>query len=88
MALAEFPDPKAAAHRNAVTMKSWVHKRFGELTDELATTAPVSDPAALADELVVVMEGVYASAQALGATGPARRARAIAETLIDVAARK
>ena len=31
------------------------------------------------------MEGVYASAQALGAGGPARRARAIAETLIDAA---
>lgn len=31
------------------------------------------------------MEGVYTSAQGLGATGPAKRARAIAETLIDVA---
>jgi hypothetical protein len=31
------------------------------------------------------MEGVYASAQALGAGGPARRARAIAETLMDAA---
>jgi hypothetical protein len=33
------------------------------------------------------MEGVYASAQSLGAGGPARRARALVETLIDAAAR-
>jgi hypothetical protein len=33
------------------------------------------------------MEGVYASAQALGAGGPARRAGALAATLIDAAPR-
>jgi AcrR family transcriptional regulator len=83
MALAEFPDPQHPAHANAVATKGWVHERLRELTDALA----VSDPGALADHLAVVMEGVYASAQALGADGPARRARAIAETLIDAAAR-
>jgi AcrR family transcriptional regulator len=83
MALAEFPDPLLPAHAHAVATKAWVHRRLGELTEALA----VSDPAALADQLAVVMEGVYASAQALGADGPARRARAIAETLIDAAAR-
>jgi hypothetical protein len=45
----------------------------------------VSDTGALADQLAVLMEGVYASAQALGAAGPARRARAMAETLMDAA---
>ena len=83
MALAEFPDPQLPAHANAVATKGWVHERLRELTDALA----VSDPGALADQLAVVMEGVYASAQALGADGPARRARAIAETLIDAATR-
>ena len=87
MALAEFPDPQLPAHARAVAMKAWVHGRLRELTGALAATEPVSDPEALADQLAVLMEGVYASAQALGAAGPARRARATAETLIDAALR-
>ena len=83
MALAEFPDPQLPAHAGAVATKAWVRGRLGELSAALA----VSDPDALADQLAVVMEGVYASAQALGAGGPARRARAMAETLIDAATR-
>ncbi len=85
MALAEFPEPEHPAHAHAVATKAWVRDRLGELADELAGATSVSDPATLADQLTVVMEGVYASAQALGATGPARRARALAETLIDAA---
>lgn len=85
MALAEFPDAELSAHAHAVATKAWVRDRLAQLTAELAATTPIRDPDALADALAVVMEGVYASAQALGATGPARRARAIAETLIDVA---
>lgn len=88
MALAEFPDPSHPAHVHAVATKAWVRDRLRELIDELAATTSVSDPAALADDLALAMEGVYASAQALGATGPARRARAVAETLIDVAGRQ
>jgi AcrR family transcriptional regulator len=85
MALAEFPDSQLPAHAGAVATKRWVHGRLRELTDALAAAEPVSDPGALADQLAVVMEGVYASAQALGAAGPARRARAMAETLMDAA---
>jgi AcrR family transcriptional regulator len=88
MALAEFPDPQLPAHARAVAMKAWVHGRLRELTDALTATTPLSDPEALADQLAVVMEGVYASAQALGAGGPARRGRATAETLIDAAPRR
>jgi AcrR family transcriptional regulator len=87
MALAEFPDPQLPAHAHAVATKAWVRDRLQTLTDALAATTPLSDPGALADQLAVVMEGVYASAQALGADGPARRARAIAGTLIDAATR-
>jgi hypothetical protein len=85
MALAEFPDPQLPAHAGAVATKAWVHGRLRELTDALAAAEPVSDPSALADQLAVVMEGVYASAQALGAAGPARRARSMAVTLMDAA---
>jgi AcrR family transcriptional regulator len=88
MALAEFPDPQLPAHAHAVATKAWVRDRLQALTDALAATTPLSDPGALADQLAVVMEGVYASAQALGAEGPARRARAIAETLIDAQTRR
>jgi AcrR family transcriptional regulator len=88
MALAEFPDPELPAHAGAVATKAWVHGRLGELTDALAAAEPIGDPGALADQLAVVVEGVYASAQALGAGGPARRARAIAETLMDAAPRR
>jgi AcrR family transcriptional regulator len=82
MALTEFPDTEIAVHRHAVAMKAWVRDRFGDLAKELAQTSPVDDPDALADHLTLVMEGVYASVQALGVEGPARRARAFAEALL------
>jgi hypothetical protein len=87
MALAEFPDPALPAHRHAVATKAWVRAQLGELTDELAATTRVDDPAALADQLALVMEGVYGSVQALGVTGPVRWARMSVETLLDAATR-
>lgn len=78
MALAEVPDPGLSAHVHAVDTKVWVRTRLGELTRDL----PVDDPVALADQLLVLIEGVYASAQSLGADGPARAARALVETLL------
>lgn len=84
MALAEFPDPALPAHRHAVANKAWVRARLGELTDELAETAPVGDPAALADGLALLVEGTYASAEVLGADGPAKQARSAAEMLVAV----
>jgi AcrR family transcriptional regulator len=85
MALAEHPDLALPTHRNAVAMKAWVRSRFGELTDELARTTLVDDPAALADQLALVMEGVYGSVQALGTDGPARPTRALVELLLSTA---
>jgi AcrR family transcriptional regulator len=79
MVLAEFPDPASAPHRNAVAMKTWVRARFGELAR--ACTATDSD--ALADQLALTMEGVYASVQALGVTGPASQVRAMVQLLLD-----
>jgi AcrR family transcriptional regulator len=76
MALTEFPDPAAAAHRHAAANKAWVRARLGELTAALA------DHEALADRLALLMEGVYASVQALGSDGPARDARAFAEAIL------
>jgi AcrR family transcriptional regulator len=85
MTLAEFPDPTHPARVIAIATKAWMRDRLRALTDELAAGTPVADPDALADQLAVVMEGVYASVQALGADGPALQASALAEVLIDVA---
>jgi len=85
MALAEFPSPSHPAHRRAVAMKSWVRSRFDELIDELASVVPLPNQAAVADHLVLIMEGVYASVQAIGVNGPARQARVLVETLLPEA---
>lgn len=79
MALAEYPDAEVAGHRLAVAMKTWVHARLNELTRELGH---VEDPALLADHLTLILEGAYASVQALGIDGPARQARILAETIL------
>lgn len=83
MTLAEFPDSRHPARIEAVTTKAWVRKHLRKLTAELAVGTQVTDPDALADQLVIVMEGVYATVQALGADGPAQQARALAATLLD-----
>lgn len=82
MALAELPPPELAAHRGAVETKAWVRARLGEVTAELARSATAGDADELADELAVILEGVYASVASLGAEGPARRARALVERLL------
>lgn len=86
MALAEFPDADHPAHRASVEHKAWLRTRFGELAAEYARTEPVADAERLADYLALIMEGVYASVQALGDGGPARSARALVEHLLATAA--
>jgi AcrR family transcriptional regulator len=71
MAIAELPDASAKAHAIAVETKAWVRDQVRELAGEV-----------LADQLVLIMEGVYASVQALGVDGPARQARQLVESLL------
>lgn len=82
IALGELPDHDALGHRHAVTMKHWVRAQFEALTGELAATTPIGDPQALADHLMLIMEGVYATTQAFGPTGPAAQAHLLVETLL------
>lgn len=82
MALAELPDTDHPGHRHAVANKRWVRDRFGELARQLPATISAEDAEALADRLHLLMEGVYGSVQALGADGPARRARSLAQALV------
>jgi hypothetical protein len=84
MTLAEYPDPASAAHRSAQAVKSWVRAKLAELTGQLPDVAPRTR-AVVADQLALVVEGIYASSAALGAAGPARRAPALAALVIDSA---
>ena len=84
MALTEFPDSALEGHESAVRLKKWVCASIRRLVDELCSARPRKsiDAAALADHLTLLFEGVYATVQALGVEGPARRARALAARLI------
>jgi AcrR family transcriptional regulator len=72
MALSELPDPDHPGHRHAVELKEWVRARFAELADERR----------LGDQLMLVFEGVYATAQSLTATGPPRAATDLVADLL------
>ena len=82
MTLVEFPDQDLPAHRNAVEGKSWVRRRFGELTERLG----VDDPDELADYLTIALEGLHATGQELGPGGPAKQARHLAEAILSTTA--
>lgn len=84
MALTELPDEDHAAHKSAVRLKKWVRTRFRRLAADHAAEHPRRgiDARALGDHLTLVFEGVYATAQALGAQGPAKHGRALARALV------
>jgi AcrR family transcriptional regulator len=85
MTLAEYPDQNSAAHVSAQAVKAWVRAKLHDLVGDFAKTSAVANPDALADQLALVVEGVYASTAALGVTGPARQARGVVDTLLTAA---
>jgi AcrR family transcriptional regulator len=82
MVLAEYPDPGSAAHASAQAVKAWVRAKLHDLTRSLPGRSPAAADT-LADQLALVVEGLYASTAALGTDGPARHASALAALLID-----
>lgn len=85
MALTELPDRDVDAHKSSVRLKEWVRGRFKQLAKIHATSGSgKSDAALLGDHLTLLFEGVYASVQALGDEGPAKRARQIAAALVGL----
>jgi AcrR family transcriptional regulator len=84
MALAEYPDPTSAAHVSAQTVKAWVRDKLHALATALPGQTRAS-VAVLADQLALVVEGLYASIAALGSAGPAQHARALAALVLDAA---
>lgn len=86
LVLAEYPDPASPAHARAVAHKTWVRELLQQLVRELADESPISDPGSLAEQLAVIADGVYGSAQALGRRGPVLHGPSCAAALIDFAA--
>jgi len=78
LTLTEFPDAELPAHQCSVRLKEWVRSRLRRLAKEHG------DGAMLGDHLMLLFEGVYATAQSLGADGPARRARQLVASLLQV----
>lgn len=79
MAASEFPDMSHPGHAVALEHKRAVHARLGELADETGA----SQPDELADGLLLLMDGAFASARMFGNDNPGRRVGGAARTLID-----
>ena len=84
MALAEYPDAESKAHASAQAVKAWVRAKLRGLVGELPGVSPRAQ-ARVADQLALVVEGIYASTAALGTGGPARHARELATLVLDAA---
>ncbi|WP_413102581.1 TetR/AcrR family transcriptional regulator [Streptomyces sp. Inha503] len=80
----EFPDPEHSANRVAVTHE----QRVRDWMRDLAADARASDPEQLADDLLLVLNGVYVTATVLGPQGPAQRTGELARRLIWTACDK
>jgi AcrR family transcriptional regulator len=79
VAAAEFPEPEHPAHRVSRAHKLEVLRRLRELAEE----AGADDPAALAEQLMLIMDGAWAAARMLGPRSQAASAGAAARTLLD-----
>jgi AcrR family transcriptional regulator len=84
MAVTEFPDATLEAHQLSIRLKKWVRLRIRRLAGELAAERAGDhvDVAELADHLTLLFEGVYATVATLGASGPAKRSRALVAALV------
>jgi AcrR family transcriptional regulator len=75
----EFPEPDHPGRHVAETSKRELRARL----ETLARGAGAAEPAMLADGLLLLFEGSYASSQTFGPDGPAGRVDRIAASLID-----
>jgi AcrR family transcriptional regulator len=74
----EFPEADHPGRRVAETHKRELRQRLREL----AAAGGAADPETLADGLLLLFEGAYASSQTFGPGGPARSAALVAERLL------
>lgn len=78
-AAAEFGAADAPPHRVAAEHKH----RVGAYLRDLAASAGAADPARLAEELMLLIEGAISLAHVAGRKSAARRAQTVARRLID-----
>ncbi len=78
---AEFRDPAHPGRRICRDNKAELHRRLGALSDAL----PGGGTSGLADQLLLLIDGAFASSQVLGKDGPARRLKAAGEAMIAAA---
>lgn len=78
--VAEFHDPDHPARQEATAHLGRIRERLRTLADDAET----DDPEALADDLMLIIAGMYATGSAFGADGPPTRALAAAAALIDL----
>ena len=77
-AATEFPEPGHPARRVAEANKRELRRRLRQL----ARAAGARDATALADQLMLLFEGAYSSAQTCGARGPAVAVAKAADALL------
>lgn len=83
LGLAELADPALPGHAHAVAAKAWTLDQLRALTGELLGPSADAAADALADHLMLIFDGVYASVLSLGAAGPPARVRTLVEHLTD-----
>jgi AcrR family transcriptional regulator len=76
---AEFPDPEHPGHKVALANKERVRAHLRDLAEQ----ARLRDPESLADQLMLLMDGAYASARMYGPGNPARHVASAAKALIE-----
>lgn len=76
---AEFPDPEHPGRTIARELTEELTRRFRALIDQMN----VRDPAELAEQLVLLVDGSFSTAQILGKNGPQKYLVAAAEALVE-----
>ena len=77
-AASDFPSPHHENHKAALNHKTQVMNYLARLAEE----SGLQNPKQLAEQLLLLMEGAWASARMYGSRGPAGQVAAAAESLI------
>ena len=80
----EFADAQHPARAVARGVMEELHRRIARLVDQLGVTAPEE----LTQQLVLLVDGAFSSAQCLGRDGPQRLLVTAADALIDAAQKR
>lgn len=79
----EFPETDYAGHQVALEHKQSVRTRFRQLAEE----AGAAKPEALADQLILLMDGAYMASRMFDTENPAAHVADAARVLVDAALR-